>query len=175
MWTLGYNWKGFQVFFTQLNSEAMYCECIFRCNWQIGFSSLLHFVVNFPAWKIIQHCNKQLSNLSKCQCWLCWLLPKLLFLPDWTQSELLACFSLHQLRKGRQLYIFFSVPSQFGNIWGGKENRFLAEQMHTRACTIVHTLTHTLPLKKLKNESKLFQIMNHRHRRRLLHARSIEL
>ena len=106
MWRLGYNWKGFQVFFTQLNSEAMYCECIFRCRWQIGFSSLLHFVVNFPAWKIIQHCNKQLSNLSKCQCLLCWLLPKLLFLPDWTQSELLACLSLHQLHKGRQLYIF---------------------------------------------------------------------
>ena len=99
---------GFQVFFTQLNLEAMYCECIFRCRWQIGFSSLLHFVVNFLAWKIIQHCNKQLPNLSKCQCWLCWLLPKLpFFLPDWTQSELLACFSLHQLHKGRQLYISF--------------------------------------------------------------------
>ena len=63
----------------------------------------------------------------------------------------------------------FSDPSEFGNIWGGKENRFLAEQMHTRACTY----THMLPLKKFKNESKLFQIMKHRHRRRLLHARNI--
>ena len=170
-WTLGYNWKGFQIFFNQVNSEAMYCECIFRCRWQIGFSSLLHFVVNFLAWKIIQHCNKQLSNLSKCQCWLCWFLPKLLFIfarldPKWAFGLLLIA---HITQRQSQLYIIFCVPSQFGNIWGGKENRFVAEQMHTRACRY----THMLPLKKFKNESKLFQIMKHRHRRRLLHARNI--
>ena len=59
--------KGFKSFllFTQLNSEAMYCECIFRCRWQIGFSSLLHFVVNFLAWKIaLQQTALQLIQMS---------------------------------------------------------------------------------------------------------------
>ena len=34
----------------------------------------------------------------------------------------------------RKITFYLSVPSEFGNIWGGKVNRFLAEQMHTRAC-----------------------------------------
>ena len=159
MWTLGYNWKGFQVFFTQLNLEAMYYECIFRCRWQIGFSFLLHFVVNFLAWKITQHCNKQLSNLSKCQCWLCRLLPKLLFIfarldPKWAFGLLLIAPTLHFI-----LVFLLSLATS------GEARKIGFWQSKCTLGPVKYTDSYAATEK--------FQIMKHRHRRRLLHARNI--
>ena len=48
----------------------------------------------------------------------------------------------------RKITFYLSVPSEFGNIWGGKVNRFLAEQMHTRACTYTDSYAATGKVEK---------------------------